>query len=469
MTADFADASSNPSPSVTDAPSRMATNSGNIADASVHTLSSWLVAGELSAVEVLDAITARIEEREPQLRAFTALSLPHAREEALASDARRRTGTTRGPLDGIPYAVKDLFDVAGESTRAGSQHRPAPATSDSAAVAALRAAGMVLVGRTNMDELAYGMTSAPTRNARNPEHSPGGSSGGSAAAVGGGEVPVALGSDTGGSVQVPAGLNGVVGFKPSHGLISTAGATVLSPSLDHVGIIARDVRDIGMLLGPLTGRSALALPEAATSVDGLVIAVPDAFFLDRLSPDVANAYQSALDKLTAAGARLQSFTPPLWEHYAAVEDLICITEFAAAQGERVRSFPSDFGAVARHYVEVGYRIPVAAYQRARHAQALIRQQWLDRLGEADFVMTPIAPITAPRIGSRLHIWEDGATDDVNDLLGRLAVPANVTGLPSIALPGGSNSAGLPIGLQLIGRNDADQRLLAAATLISYFV
>ena len=133
MTADFADASSNPSPSVTDAPSRMATNSGNIADASVHTLSSWLVAGELSAVEVLDAITARIEEREPQLRAFTALSLPHAREEALASDARRRTGTTRGPLDGIPYAVKDLFDVAGESTRAGSQHRPAPATIDSAA------------------------------------------------------------------------------------------------------------------------------------------------------------------------------------------------------------------------------------------------------------------------------------------------------------------------------------------------
>ena len=469
MTADFADASSNPSPSVTDAPSRMATNSGNIADASVHTLSSWLVAGELSAVEVLDAITARIEEREPQLRAFTALSLPHAREEALASDARRRTGTTRGPLDGIPYAVKDLFDVVGESTRAGSQHRPAPATSDSAAVAALRAAGMVLVGRTNMDELAYGMTSAPTRNARNPEHSPGGSSGGSAAAVGAGEVPVALGSDTGGSVQVPAGLNGVVGFKPSHGLISTTGTTVLSPSLDHVGIIARDVRDIGMLLCPLAGRPPLALPEPATSVDSLVIAVPDAFFLDRLSPDVAAAYQAALDKLTAAGARLQSFTPPLWEHYAAVEDLVCVTEFAAAQGERVRAFPNDFGPVARHYVEVGYRIPSATYERARYAQTLIRQLWIELLGEAEFVMTPVAPITAPRIGSSLHTWEDGTTDDVNELLGRLAVPANITGLPSITLPGGTDSAGLPIGMQLVGRNDGNQRLLGSATVISQFV
>jgi len=459
-------ASSGPFPSTTDAPARMASNSGNIADASVHTLSSWLAAGELSAVEVLDAITARIEEREPELRAFTALSLPGAREAALASDARRRAGTSRSPLDGIPYAVKDLFDVAGESTRAGSQHRPAPATSDSAAVAALRAAGMVLVGRTNMDELAYGMTSAPTRNARNPEHSPGGSSGGSAAAVGSGEVPVALGSDTGGSVQVPAGLNGVVGFKPSHGLISTAGITVLSPSLDHVGIIARDVRDVGMLLGPLAGRPALALPEPAISVDGLVIAVPDAFFLDRLSPEVAVAYQSALDKLTAAGARLQSFTPPLWEHFAAVEDLVCITEFAAAQGERVRAFPNDFGPVARHYVEVGYRIPIAAYQRALHAQALIRQLWIERLGKSDLVLTPVAPITALRIGSSLHTWEDGTTDDVNELLGRLAVPANVTGLPSITLPGGTDSAGLPIGMQLVGREDGDQRLVRSATGIA---
>jgi len=466
MTADFADASSNPYPSTTDAPARMANNSGDIADASVHTLSAWLTTGQLSAVEVFDAITARIEEREPQLRAFTALSLPGAREDALASDARRRSGTTRGSLDGIPYAVKDLFDVAGESTRAGSQHRPAPATSDSAAVAALRTAGMVLVGRTNMDELAYGMTSAPTRNARNPEHSPGGSSGGSAAAVGSGEVPVALGSDTGGSVQVPAGLNGVVGFKPSHGLVSTAGTTVLSPSLDHVGIIARDVRDIGMLLGPLTGRPALALPEPATPVESLVIAVPDVFFLDRLAPDVAAAYQNALDKLAAAGARLQPFTPPLWEHYAAVEDLVCITEFAAAQGERVRAFPNDFGPVARHYVEVGYRIPLAAYQRAQHAQALMRQQWIERLREADLVLTPAAPITAPRIGSRLHTWEDGTTDDVNELLGRLAVPANIAGLPSMTLPGGIDSAGLPIGMQLIGQEDGDPRLLAAATALA---
>ena len=440
-----------------------------IAAASVSTLSSRLAAGELSAVEILDAIATRIEEREPELHAFTALSLPRAHEDALASDARRRAGTTRGSLDGIPYAVKDLFDVAGESTRAGSQHRPAPATTDSVAVAALRAAGMVLVGRTNMDELAYGMTSAPTRNARNLEHSPGGSSGGSAAAVGSGEVPVALGSDTGGSVQVPAGLNGVVGFKPSHGLISTAGTTVLSPSLDHVGIIARDVRDVGMLLGPLTGRPALDLSEVIPSVDELIIAVPDAFFLDRLAPDVATAYQSALDKLTAEGVRLQSFTPPLWEHYAAVEDLVCITEFAAAQGERVRAFPNVFGPVARHYVEVGYRISVAAYQRARHAQALIRQQWIQRLGKADLVLTPIAPITAPRIGSRLHTWEDGTTNDVNELLGRLAVPANISGLPSITLPGGTDSSGLPIGMQLIGREDGDRRLIKAATGIAPYL
>jgi Asp-tRNA(Asn)/Glu-tRNA(Gln) amidotransferase A subunit family amidase len=138
--------------------------------------------------------------------------------------------------------------------RAHSTHRPAPATFDSAAVAALRAAGMVLVGRTNMDELAYGMTSALTRNARDPERSPGASSGGSAGVAA--EVPVALGSNTGGSVQVPAALNGVVDFKPSHGLISTAGTTVRSPSLDHIGIIARDVRDIGMLLGTRIGRPA---------------------------------------------------------------------------------------------------------------------------------------------------------------------------------------------------------------------
>jgi aspartyl-tRNA(Asn)/glutamyl-tRNA(Gln) amidotransferase subunit A len=436
-----------------------------LADATAQALSKQLAAGDVSSVEILDAVTDRILDCEPHLHAFTHLSLKRARENAAHSDARRREGRVLGPLDGIPYAVKDLFDVAGEPTRAGSQHQPAPAQSDSAAVAALRSAGMILVGRTNMDELAYGMTSAPTRNARHLDHSPGGSSGGSAAAVGSGEVPLALGSDTGGSVQVPAGLNGIVGFKPSHDLISTVGTTVLSPSLDHVGLLARSVGDIELLLDPLVGNTARDSRFRDGDLSQLVVAVPDAFYADQLAPDVLAAYERALESLASAGARLYSFRAPMWEHYAAVEDLICITEFAAEQGERVRQFPNDFGPVARHYVEAGYKIPAAAYTRAKYAQSLMRTRWIESLGQSDFVLTPIAPITAPRVGSQFHTWPDSTVDDVNELLGRLAVPSNILGLPAITLPGGVDSAELPIGLQLIGRHHGDRRLLATAAAI----
>jgi aspartyl-tRNA(Asn)/glutamyl-tRNA(Gln) amidotransferase subunit A len=440
-----------------------------LADDTVQTLSTRLTLGEVSAVDILDAVTERIHDREPHLHAFTQLSLELARDKAADSDRRRREGRPLGPLDGIPYAVKDLFDVAGEPTPAGSNHRPAPAISDSAAVAALRSAGMILVGRTNMDELAYGMTSAPTRNARNPEHSPGGSSGGSAAAVGSGEIPVALGSDTGGSVQVPAGLNGIVGFKPSHDLISAVGTTVLSPSLDHVGLLARSVGDIELLLDPLVGNVARDSRYRDGDLSKLVVAVPDAFYADRLDPDVLAAYERTLEALISAGAYLQSFRPPLWQHYAAVEDLICITEFAAEQGERVRQFPNDFGAVTRHYVEAGYKIPAAAYLRAKHAQSLMRSRWIESLGNADLVVTPIAPITAPRVGSQFHTWPDRTTDDVNELLGRLAVPSNIIGLPAITLPGGTDSSELPIGMQLIGHANGDRRLLATAAALAPFV
>ena len=417
--------------------------------------------GEVTSVEIVDALAARIASCEPRLHAFTLTMLDDARRDAEASDERRARGAGLGPLDGIPYAVKDLFDVEGYETPAGSRHRGLAATSDSAAVAALRAAGMVLIGRTTMDEYAYGMTSAPARNARNPDHSPGGSSGGSAAAVASGEVPVALGSDTGGSVLVPAALNGIVGFKPSHGLVGTAGTTALSPSLDHVGVLARTVPDIQLVMSALAGTAC-----AVSSEGPMTIGVPTAFFTDRLHPEVFAAYRLALPRLSAAGHHLVPFEPPMSEHYGLVEDIVCITELAAAQGERVRAFADEFGPVIRHYVEVGYRIPFDTYRTARDVQAAIRSAWIAELGTADFVLTPAAPITAPLAAEGTFDWGDGTVDDVNELLGCLAVPGDLTGLPSIALPGGADSRGLPIGLQLIGGENGDATLLSQAARLA---
>lgn len=418
---------------------------------------SLLNTEEVSAVEVLDAHAERIQKIDPTYRLFSETALARARRDAQDSDQRRRSRESRGPLDGVPFAVKDNFDVTGQRTYAGSDDAPAAATSDAAVVSALRAAGAVLVGRTVMDELAYGMRSWPARNARDPERSPGGSSGGSASAVAGYAVPFALGSDTGGSVQVPAGLCGVVGFKPGHGVLSTEGLTPLSPTLDHVGTLTRSVEDAQLLATVLVPEQ-----EPRSGRTSFVLGVPEALPASAIAPGVSRRYKEVLRLLREAGLETAPFSTPKPDRYLEIETNICVPEFARAHGARVRARPEAYREITRMWIDAGERFPQVDYDFALQLRSQVKEQWLPALQGADAVITPIAPVSAPPYGAATHTWPDGTTDDYDHLLGHFANMANITGFPSITLPAGADESGLAFGLQVIGRPGGEFPLLTMA-------
>ncbi|WP_053164222.1 Asp-tRNA(Asn)/Glu-tRNA(Gln) amidotransferase GatCAB subunit A [Streptomyces noursei] len=432
-----------------------------------------LRAGQLSPVELVDSVLDRIGQVEPHLRAYVTVTADRARQEARAAARETADGQFRGPLHGIPMALKDLIDVAGTATTASSRvradHR---AEADSTVAARLGAAGAVLVGKTHTHEFAYGLLTPQTHNAWDRQRIAGGSSGGSAVAVAAGAASFALGTDTGGSIRVPAALNGVVGLKPTYGLVPRHGITSLSWSLDHVGPLTRTVEDAALVLSALAGhdpRDPASLitgptdhrPPRSGDLTGLRVGVPRNYYFDRIAPDVEAAVRRAIDQLEELGARLVEVEIPMTRYLQATHWGLMVPEATAYHERTLRTVPDRYGDDVRILLEAGELMPAGDYIRAQRARTVMRQAWSQLFDEVDVIAAPTVPTVAVPAGQETLTWPDGTTEGVADAYVRLSAPANVTGLPALTVPVGHDGAGLPIGMQLMGRPLGESVLLRA--------
>ncbi|WP_433857457.1 amidase [Streptomyces kronopolitis] len=433
--------------------------------------------GELSPVELTESVLDRIDAVEAHLGAYVTFAADTARRSAQQAEREIAAGLHRGPLHGIPFGLKDLIDANGLPTTASSRvGAPHPPATDSAVAARLSDAGAVLVGKTHTHEFGYGLTTPQTRNARDHTRVAGGSSGGSAVAVAAGAATFALGTDTGGSIRVPAALNGVVGLKPTYGLLPLQGVTSLSWSLDHVGPLTRTVEDAALVLTALVGHHSppggpgpagipgpaartgtpasyppyLASPES-TDLAGLRIGIPRQHYFERVDPGVEASVRAAIEQLRAQGAELVDIDIPMVRYLQATQWGLMVPEATAAHERTLRSVPERYGEDVRVLLEAGTLFPAGDYLRAQRSRALMREAWAELFRQVDVVAAPSVPIPAVRAGQETVQWPDGSVESVSDAYVRLCAPANITGIPALSLPVGPDGTGLPTGLQLMGR------------------
>jgi aspartyl-tRNA(Asn)/glutamyl-tRNA(Gln) amidotransferase subunit A len=434
-------------------------------------LAAELAAGRLSPVELTEATLRRIERLDPLLNAYLAVMADSALEQARQAERELRSGQARGPLHGMPVALKDLIDVVGTPTTAGSSlRRSAMPRQDATITARLRAAGAVLIGKTNLHECAYGVTSSnphfgPVRNPWNPAMIPGGSSGGSGAAVAAGLCAAAIGSDTGGSIRIPAALCGIVGLKPTYGRVSRAGVVPLAWSLDHLGPMTRTVADAALLLGALAGADARDASSAAVpatdwaagldgGLAGLRIGVPRAYFWEELAPEVEAAATAALATLRAAGAVVEEVVLPGIDDAMAAQQIISLAEASAYHEPDITGRPDAFGADVRERLQIGLTLRAVDYLHAQRVRSQAIQAVRALLRRVDLLVTPAtAAVAAPIDGADANLLRAAMT--------RCSAPFNLTGLPALALPCGFTAAGLPVGLQLVGRAFDEATVLRA--------
>ncbi|MEU1802753.1 amidase [Streptomyces sp. NPDC019937] len=427
---------------------------------------------QLSPVELADSVLQRIAHVEPHLQAYVTVTAERTRRAAREAEHDIANGRYLGPLHGIPMGVKDLIDVAGAATTASSRVRADHhAQTDSTVAARLAEAGAVLMGKTHTHEFAYGLTTPQTHNAWDRSRVAGGSSGGSAVAVASGMATFALGTDTGGSIRVPAALNGVVGLKPTYGLLPRHGVTSLSWSLDHVGPITRTVEDAATVLTALAGhdhRDPASLttppatdyrPDAGTDLSGLRVGVPRTYYFDHIEPEVEAAVRRAIDQLQALGAHLVEVEIPMTRYIQATQWGLMVAEATAYHEGTLRTVPELYQDDVRILLEAGELMPAGDYLRAQRSRTLMRQEWTRTLQEVDVIAAPTVPATAVKADQDTITWADGTVEGVSDAYVRLSSPANITGIPSLSVPVGHDTAGLPIGMQLLGRPLGESVLL----------
>lgn len=426
-----------------------------------------LRAGSLSATVLTESVLARIEETEPALNAYQLVTAGLAREQAARADEELAAGRDRGPLHGIPFALKDLFDTAGIATTAGSGFlRDRVPAEDAFVVAKLREAGIVLTGKLGLHEFAFGTTSdnahfGTVRNPWNPDHTPGGSSGGSGAAAAAGSALGTLGSDTGGSIRIPAAACGVAGLKPTRGLVSRSGVFPLSHTLDHAGPLTKTVEDSALILNAIAGhdpadpQSVERQPEDFTrelgrDLAGLRLGVPRRPLWERCEDGVAAACETALAELRALGAETREVELP--QFAAAGRLLISQVEAAAFHEPWLREHPERYSDEIRGKIEPGLERPAIAYVRDLQAREAIEREVLDVLGTVDLLVSPTLPRTAPTV----------ADSDPSSRLASYTRAYNISGLPAISVPCGLDGSGLPIGLMIAGRPFAEATVCRAA-------
>ncbi|HEV7207392.1 MAG TPA: amidase [Mycobacteriales bacterium] len=437
---------------------------------SISTLVAQVRAGTVDPVALLEQSLARLAECDEQIGAFVLVEAAQARAEAHRRAVAVRRGDRLGPLHGIPVGVKDLFDVRGQVTRAGSQvPAGAPAASDAAAVARLRDAGAVVVGRTRTHEFAWGMTTqherlGGTRNPWDTDRVPGGSSGGSAAAVAAGIVPLALGTDTGCSIRLPALWCGLVGHKPSHGLVPLDGVVPLAPSLDHGGALVRDVADARLVLAVLSGVG-LAPPAG---VRGLRLGVAAVAGPATPSAPVGAALATAVDRAARAGVRPRPVQIPDAEQLPALYGEAQAGEALSWHRSTGRwpAHAASYGPDVRRRLEYAEQVtPERAAAGAQRRQEL-RAAVSGLFDTIDLLVLPIASGGPPRIAAPQVVDVDGHPIDLRDAVLPWTALANLCGLPACAVPIGLDPDGLPLGVQVVGPPGADARVLDLAAVVA---
>lgn len=430
--------------------------------------------GEVSPVELVDSVLARIEEVDPKLNAFVTVPADEARAAAKEAERAVAGGGPLGPLHGVPVTLKDLFDVAGVRTTASSRIREnvPVAAEDSAVAAGLRRAGAIFVGKTQTHEFAYGMFTPQTHNPWNLDRSPGGSSGGSGAAVAARAGMASVGTDTGGSVRIPSALCGLAGLKPTYGRVSRRGVVPLSWSLDHPGPLARTVGDAALMMNAIAGYdpgdvATVDVPvpdhtaELGRGVAGLTLGVP-AYYFEGVDPEIAAAVRRAIDVLAAAGARVREVTIPLIEYSTAAEGAILGAEAYEYHRRDLRERPEVYGDLVRDRLNSGERVSAADYVAAQRMRRALRDSWRDT-----FTSAGLDAVLAPTLGGPAAVF--GPANEVHHSDGRVTTtsaayapqvyPANMTGLPALSVPCGFTGDGLPTGLQIIGRPFAEPTVL----------
>ncbi len=445
--------------------------SGELTRLSIREASELLRKKKVSPVELTRECLARIERYNPALNAFITITADSALAEARAAETEIQRGRWRGPLHGIPIALKDLFDTAGVKTTAASElYKDRIPTQDAEVVRRLKAAGAVFLGKQNMHEFAYGSTSVfsyfgAVHNPWQLEYMAGGSSGGSAAAVSAELCFGALGSDTGGSIRGPAACCAIVGLKPTYGLVSTRGAIPLSRSRDHVGPLTRHVADAAILLQAIAGND----PDEPTSLQmdvpnyssalgaktsSLRLGVPRDFFYAGLNPEIEASVKQALDVLGRLTGSLRDIDVPV-----STSQVVTDAEAFAFHAETLEKTPELYMAYTRGRLSMGAKVTARAYIEGRRELDQVRRNIRKTFAAVDALVTPTTPIP-----SRTIVEATG--DDPLAIARRLdlrnCTPFNINGLPSISIPCGFTSAGLPIGLQISGPHGGEAVVLQLA-------
>lgn len=453
-------------------------SAGEICFLPAQELARRIARRELSPVELTRAYLERIERLDSSLRAYITVAAEQALAEARQAEQALADRGVKGPLQGLPLAIKDNLATRRLRTTAGSKVLAdwVP-EADAPVVRRLRAAGAIVLGKTNMHEFAYGGTCTnihygAVRNPWNREHVPGGSSGGSGVAVAAGLCAAALGTDTAGSVRLPACQCGVVGIKATYGRVSIYDVVPLAWSLDHVGPITRTVGDAALLLNAMAGwepsdptTSRAAVPDfregLEAGVRGLRLGVPRGYFFEGLQPDVEAAVEAALDVLRGLGASLREVDWPTARYSNSATWTIILAEASAYHRAWIRSRPEDYDAAVRTNLEQGQFLPAAEYVQAQRVRSVMLRQVAALLEEVDVLVTPTLPITPPKIG-QAQVEVGGKIKEVNPVFIRLTDPFNLTGYPAISVPCGFGKDGLPIGLQVAARPFAEQTALRVA-------
>ena len=434
---------------------------------------------ELSPVEVTRAVLDRIQAVQPELNAYITVLDEAALADAAAAETEIMRGDYRGPLHGVPIGLKDNYDTAAVRTTAASQvlEHNVPAT-DSCVAARFRAAGAILVGKNNLHEFAYGATTdspyfGPTRNPYDPTRTPGGSSGGSAAAVAAGAGYVTTGSDTGGSTRLPAALCNVVGIKPTFGRVSKRGIFPISWSLDHPGPITRTVADNAIALAATAGYDPadpgcadVPVPDYVAAltgeVRGLRVGVPPASIThERVDPEVSAAFERAVETLTRLGATRHEIALPHFWHSRLVLWVLILADAFEVHRRHFPAAAAKYSPEVRRYVEEGIVVTAADYVRAQQARRLILDDYLTALRDVDVIVTPATAIPAPVTGQK-QITVQGRLEDPIPALNRFTCGLNLAGLPALSVPAGFTAGGLPIGLQVAGRAFAEATVYRVA-------
>jgi len=452
----------------------MTTSQTNLYHLTIREASALLKSGQLSPVELTQSFLDRIEATDDRLHSFIIVLKEQALDDARLAEAEIRRGDYKGPLHGIPFALKDLYDTAGIATTSGSKvDIDRVPTEDATTTARLKAAGGILLGKLAMHEFALGGPDfttpfPPARNPWNLAHITGGSSSGSGAAVASGQAMAALGSCTGGSIRGPASLCGIVGLKATYGRVSRAGVVTLSWSQDHCGPMTWTVEDTAYMMQALAGydpkdptTSTAPVPDYSLSlredIKGLTIGVPRHFFFaphESVNPEVVATVEKGLKVLEGLGANLQEVTIPSLEYVRAANSVIMLSEAFAYHEKNLQTRPHDFGEMVRARFRIGGLFSASDYVQSQRIRKVVNRECAEVLQKVDVLVTPT--MTQPAAAFEGY-------DATSNITGRsFTAPFNLTGLPAISVPCGFTASGLPVGMQIAGKPFDEPGVIRAA-------